>query len=105
MVLASSVTTLSYTAYSLTNGVTYKFKVQARSAYGYSDFSAEVSILSAAVPDAPTNLANNPSETNSVQIGLTWTKGINDGGSEVIDYRVSYDQSNGNWVVFADGIT
>ena len=45
--LASSITTQLYTAFSLTQGVTYKFKVRSRNAYGSSFDSAELSILAA----------------------------------------------------------
>jgi hypothetical protein len=35
----------------LTEGHTYAFKVEARNSVGYSDLSAEVSILAAQLPD------------------------------------------------------
>ena len=41
-------------------------------------------------PDAPLNLANDPAVTLATQIGLTWTIGVNEGGSPVIDYQVTY---------------
>lgn len=37
--LDAAITTKSYTATSLTPGVTYKFQVKARNAFGYSAFS------------------------------------------------------------------
>lgn len=37
----------------LTQGFTYAFKVQARNQVGYGDFSSEVSILAAQIPDQP----------------------------------------------------
>ena len=49
-VLASDNTQLSYAATSLTQGLTYQFKVEARNAYGYSVYSNTVSILTAQVP-------------------------------------------------------
>jgi len=42
-------------------------------------------------PDAPINVQNIASLTNANTIALTWTNGINAGGSPVIDYRVSYN--------------
>jgi hypothetical protein len=42
-----------FTIFSLTNGETYRFKVEARNDYGYSDFSDIISLLCAYVPDAP----------------------------------------------------
>lgn len=47
------------------------------------------------VPDSPINIANVPATTNGNQIGLTWSPGLVDGGSPLIDYRISYDQGLG----------
>lgn len=63
--LATGVYTRNFLATDLTAGTTYKFKVQARNSFGYSDLSVEVSILAAQVPDAPVNLFNQPAVTNS----------------------------------------
>ena len=41
-------------------------------------------------PDAPLNLRNVPSVTLATQIGIQWDTGVNNGGSPVIDYRVSF---------------
>jgi hypothetical protein len=38
-------------------------------------------------------------------IALDWYSPANNGGSPVIDYRVSWDQGTGNYVVLATGIT
>jgi hypothetical protein len=43
----------SYIVTGLTAGTTYKFKVQARNQYGYSDYSVEVVILAAQAPSVP----------------------------------------------------
>lgn len=62
----------SYTAVSLSTGTTYKFKVQSRNVYAYSDFSNEVSILAAqrpSKPDAPTTTWSNSAD----QVTVTWT--------------------------------
>lgn len=46
--LVSGLTDLSYTALGLTQGSTYRFKVESRNMYGYSAiFSNEVAILAA----------------------------------------------------------
>jgi len=58
-VLVSGIAATSYTASSLTSGATYTFKVTARNELGFGEDSAEVSILAAAKPTAPLNLANN----------------------------------------------
>ena len=45
--LVSGLTTVSYTALSLTPGITYQFKVKVRNIYGYGEFSSVISILTA----------------------------------------------------------
>jgi hypothetical protein len=42
------------------------------------------------VPDAPINLANVPSITTGSTIGLIWEQGVNNGGTEVLDYQLAY---------------
>ena len=37
-------------------------------------------------PDRPISLANVPAVTTSSQVGLTWSEGVENGGSTVIDY-------------------
>ena len=53
--------------------------------------SSEAIILCARVPDAPTNLQNMVSVTSDVKIGLKWENGPLNGGSPILDYRVSWD--------------
>jgi hypothetical protein len=43
------------------------------------------------VPDAPISVSNNPSVTNNRTIGITWTPGVFNGGTNIIDYEVQYD--------------
>lgn len=106
IVLASAITTTSYSTTALTSGEDYVFKVEARNAYGYSPgYSNEVTILQAQVPDAPISLANNALKTSATQIGLTWSPGPFNGASTVIDYRISYDQGTGSWTMLRDGVT
>jgi len=47
VILASGITTRSYTAVSLYSATTYSFKVKARNSVGFSDFSIPISILAA----------------------------------------------------------
>ena len=49
----TGLSTLSYTASSLTTGTIYSFRVEARNAHGYSDYSAEVAVLAASKPSTP----------------------------------------------------
>ena len=41
-------------------------------------------------PDAPRDLTNIPSITMATQVGLSWSEGLENGGSSVIDYTLEY---------------
>jgi hypothetical protein len=56
------------------------------------------------VPNAPINIIKNSLLTTATSISITWTNGSNDGGSSVIDYRVSYDQGTNNYVIIASAV-
>ena len=43
-------------------------------------------------------MQNEPSITNNQRIGLSWIV-VNDGGSPIIDYTISYDASTGSWEI------
>ena len=47
------------------------------------------------MPDAPVSLANSAAITNSVQIGLTWSDGVYNGGVPILDYVIFYDNASG----------
>lgn len=104
VVLASQISGTSYTATGLTSNVQYKFKVVARNIVGISAFSSEVQILCSRIPDAPVNLQNNGAVTTSSIIGFTWSAGASNGGSPVIDYRISSDQASNSWITIASGV-
>jgi hypothetical protein len=57
------------------------------------------------IADAPVDLLNDPSVTDDSTVRFTWSDGPLDGDSIVLDYRVTYDQSTGNFVTLADGVT
>jgi hypothetical protein len=57
------------------------------------------------VPDAPVNLLNNPSITSSFVIGFSWEDGSSDGGSPVLDYKITYDQSTLEMIELVSGLT
>jgi hypothetical protein len=81
-------------------------RVIATNAYGDSGLSeAGTSDGMEFVPDAPITLQNNPAITSDSVIGISWTDGASDGDSVVIDYKISYDQSTGNYVTLVDGLT
>lgn len=49
-------------------------------------------------------MANNPLITASGVVGLIWNDGSYDGGSPVIDYRISYKLSTeSNYIIIATG--
>jgi hypothetical protein len=47
------------------------------------------------VPEPPIAISNVPEITNFNTIGLSWLEGLNNGGTSVIDYRVSYNMGSG----------
>jgi hypothetical protein len=102
--LASSLTSTTYTAIGLVGGNTYSFKVQARSAVGLSVLSSVATILCASVPNAPV-LSYDMSSASTTQIALTWVDDASTGGVPILDYRISCDQSTGNFVVLKTGVS
>lgn len=57
------------------------------------------------MPLAVVNLQDNVSITSATRVGLLWEDGANDNGRPVIDYLIEYDQSTGDWVELASGVT
>jgi hypothetical protein len=84
--------TLTAAPYSLIKGNSVYAKIVAINKYGSSPMSADgngaVMII---VPDSPINLRNDATVTNRYKIKFTWEPGFSDGGTPVLDYRVSYD--------------
>ena len=91
-ILATGITTTSYTAASLTADVIYTFKVSARNLVGYGEDSSEVSIRAAAKPDVPA--APVTSVNTNVSVTITWVAPYN-GGSAITAYIVAIRQSDG----------
>jgi hypothetical protein len=89
--LEASITETTYTAINLTPGITYKFKVQARNAYGYGDYSDEVFILAAQIPDTPAAPVTT-FLTDTVQVD--WVAPFNQGFA-IQGYRIFFLQSDG----------
>ena len=52
--------------------------------------SSPIVILAAKLPEAPFDLTENPVTTTAYQIGITWSEGSYNGGTPILDYRVSY---------------
>ena len=53
VVLESNILNTAYLATALQPGTIYKFKVQARNSYGLSNYSSELSLLAAFIPEVP----------------------------------------------------
>jgi hypothetical protein len=117
VLLTQDVLTSYYTTEAtLTNDVYYTFKVSARNDVGFSLLSAPITILCAKKPDAPVTLEDVPAVysvngliesgiTTANQIGLTWQNGVFDGGSPVLDFRVSIrvnaaNETDAAWQVY-----
>jgi trimeric autotransporter adhesin len=52
-------------------------------------------------PDAPINLSETIAARSATSISFTWDEGAQNGGTPVLDYRVSSDQSSGAYVILA----
>ena len=52
------------------------------------------------VADIPINFIEDTSVKTKSSIGLKWQKAITiNGGTDVIDYRINYDQGTGNFIL------
>ena len=91
-ILANAVTTTAYTASSLVANTIYTFKIEARNAVGYSDFSSEVSVRAAARPSTPT--APTTSVITNTGVVITWVAPF-DGGSPLTAYLITIRQGDG----------
>jgi hypothetical protein len=97
--------TLKGSPYSLPWGVSVWATVTAVNLYGESlESEAGNGAFIYTIPDPPINLSNVPEITLATQIGLVWEDASENGGTEVIDYTVSFDQGIGVWTTFASSI-
>jgi hypothetical protein len=100
-----SLLTLRSSPFSLGLGDSVFATVTSTNAYGESSQSPQGNGATIVlVPDAPTAVLDNTAVTSASIIGIKWSNGVSQGGSTVLDYRVSYDQSVGTWVVLATGV-
>jgi hypothetical protein len=97
---------LQATPFDLIEGDHVYAKIIATNVHGNSEYSEEGNGASIwLVPDAPLSLANNDELTDAAQIALTWTPGVSDRGTEVIDYRLFYTlESDDSFVELDSGI-
>lgn len=83
---------LTASPYNLQLGDSVYAKVIAINFYGESvesDAANGATIL--LVPSAPVNLREDTVVTSASQLGILWDNGISQGGSTILDYRVSFD--------------
>ena len=88
----SGISQKSYTSASVTMGTVYSFRVEARNAYGYSAYSAEVSVLAAAVPSTPSAPST---EVSGSWIIIRWSEPATN-GSPIQSYTISIRESDGS---------
>jgi len=97
---------LTTTPYSLAWGSHVFAKVAAINVYGISAISSEgngAKIIT--YPDAPILLAEDYTKRTPTGLTLTWANGVANGGSDIIDYQVSYDEASGtDFVIFESNI-
>lgn len=90
-VLATGLSSPTFTAYGRIPDAIYTFKIQSRNLIGFSPFSSEVVIRAAArpsTPAAPTTLV-----TSNTSVTIVWTAPDN-GGSVITSYTVWIQQSD-----------
>ena len=75
----------------LTNQATYKFRIEARNAYGFSDLSDVLEVICASVPD---KTAEPTTAVVASNVEISWTAPFN-GGSEITAYTIEIMQSDG----------
>jgi hypothetical protein len=72
-------------------GKSYFIKVSAVNSLGEGELSDPFLVVAAAVPDAPIQLTRDNYLSSREVIAFSWSEGTGNGGSSIIDYRVSFD--------------
>ena len=100
------ISTLRAGVFQLPWGSSVYAKVTAYNLYGYSTLSPEGNgAVILTYPDAPVSLAETIALRTATSITFTWSLGAANGGTSVIDFRISYDQSIGVYVTLASGVS
>jgi hypothetical protein len=100
--------TLKAPPFNLQQGDTVNVKVRSKNVYGTSESTVTISddsVVIKNVPDAPINLANDPTITSDTTVKFLWDEGFDDGGSPVIDYAVYYDMGIDSFVLLDSQVT
>ncbi len=72
-------------------GKSYYFKIAAINGLGEGEISDPILVVASCVPDAPIMLKRNNDLSSRTVLSFTWNEGSSNGGTAVIDYRVSFD--------------
>jgi hypothetical protein len=100
------VTTLRATPFSLEWGSSINARIVATNIYGDSDQSVEGNgAVMITYSDPPINLQESVHDRTPTSITFGWDNAPMNGGSTVIDYRITSDQSTGTDIVLADDVT
>jgi hypothetical protein len=85
------VANLITTPFSLPWGSSVYANIVAQNVKGYSTQSnAGNGAIIVTIPDPPINLAENEAQRSYSSLGITWSEAAQNGGTDVIDYRVSW---------------
>lgn len=99
MPLISNLLFKEYVATGLTTGSIYSFKVRARNAFGFSDFSEPVAILAAQIPDRPAAPVTTFDRTVVI---IDWAAPFSQ-GSPITGYKVLIRHADG--ATFSEDLT
>jgi hypothetical protein len=87
--------------YNLAWGSSVYVKITAVNVIGTSPESLEGNgAVILTVPDPPISFENDPTVTSATSIGLTWQEASENGGTPILDYRVSmYDDNTAQYEI------
>lgn len=80
-------------------------RITAKNLIGYGPAATGAGAYIFSQPDAPLNFAEDIANSNMYQTALTWEDGAINGGTEVLDFRISYSTEYGDYLVLRQGIT
>jgi len=83
-ILTYHVVSPTYTAIGLMAGRYYKFKVESRNSFGYSDLSDSITLLCAFKPDAPATVTT---VNSGNQVTIKWSAPV-ENGSPITAYKI-----------------
>jgi len=75
-------------------GNTYSYRVRAKTTRGFSNYSNILTATLMKIPDAPIDIPISTQNTNKIQIEITYTGIVNNGGSAITNYNLYIDDGN-----------